>query len=398
MKKYLLLVLVLLTYFEMCQADDRSSNIPNNTVSTNFHPFPPWLWGNIRKRWCGYCVLKNGEEFLMWTFERQDSVIAGTTYSVIEYQGKDTLHFLERQEGKKVYRYDKDTQTEVLMFDYSLEVGDEVEVDGGVRLRVVETDSAFKSIPMYGVRYSKMMKLQGVDDETVEDVWVEGVGSTSWGVLPRSMMTEVDKMYVANVSFSLWKGNAAFPIYTEHYKASLLNYRDLTEEEKQKVDGLNYDEREYLDCYFIDDTLCVTGMVDIMPYDFQIECMLDGANVDIKIYMIDVEDILECASKIHYIENKFPGFKNGVYQVSTSRWIGASPKFPDPNFTNVYQVTYHDGKPVEVVCGGSNSVRDVYMHNDYRRNHNGLFDLTGRPVTSPTKGIYIQNGKKVMVK
>lgn len=396
MKKYLLIVIVLMASIEVCQANDRSSNTPNNTVSTNFHPFPPWLWEDIRKRWCGYCMLKNGDEFLVWTFERKDSVIAGTTYSLIEFQGKDTLQFFERQEGKKVYRYDMDTQTEMLMFDYSLEVGDEVEVDGGVRLRVVETDSAFKSIPMYGVRYSKMLKLQGVDDETVEDVWVEGVGSISWGVLPRSMMTEVDKMYVANVSFSLWKGNAAFPIYTEHYKASLLNYRDLTEEEKQKVDGLNFDEREYLDYYFIDDTLCVTGMLDLMLYDFQIECMIDSQNVDIKIYMIDVEDILESASKIRYIENKFPGFKDGVYQVSTTRWIGASPKFPDPKFTNVYKVTYHDGKRVEVVCGESNGVRDVEVQNKHQRKHNGIFDLTGRPVITPTKGIYIQDGRKVL--
>ena len=47
----------------------------------------------------------------------------------------------------------------------------------------------------------------------------------------KSLMTEVDKMYVANVSFSFSEGNAAFPINREQYKASLLNYRNLTEED-----------------------------------------------------------------------------------------------------------------------------------------------------------------------
>ena len=82
--------------------------------------------------------------------------------------------------------------------------------------------------------------------------------------------------------------------------------------------------------------------------------------------------------------------------MSTTRWIGASPKFPDPMFTNVYKVTYHDGKRVEVVCGESNGVRDVEVQNKHQRTHNGIFDLTGRPVITPTKGIYIQDGRKVL--
>ena len=63
MKKYLLIVIVLMASFEVCQAHDRSSNTPNNTVSTNFHPFPPWLWEDIRKRWCGYCMLEKPRAF-----------------------------------------------------------------------------------------------------------------------------------------------------------------------------------------------------------------------------------------------------------------------------------------------------------------------------------------------
>lgn len=394
MKSVLTIVMILLTNFLLSQAEDRKSTTPYGTVSTTY--YVPFL-KNLRKRWSGYCVLKNGEEFLAWAFERQDSVIAGKTYSVIEFQGKETVQFFERQEGKRVYRYDEDTQTEVLMVDYSLEMGDEVEVDGGVRLRVVETDSAYKTSPMYGLRNNKMLKLQGVEDEAMEDVWVEGVGSIYWGVLPRSIMTDVDKMYVANVSFSLSEGNAAFTINTERYQSCLLYYRDLTQEEKKVAETLDPFKPEYLDIHFVDDTLCVTGMLYIKAYDFQIDCLHDGANIEINIYMIDLYDYFE-SPHTKYIENKFPGFKDGVYQVHASFSNGVFPKYPYPNSIWSYHEDYFDGKPVEVVCGGSNSVGDVYMQDDNRRNHNGLFDLTGRPVTSPTKGIYIQNGKKVMVK
>ena len=315
------------------------------TVSTSYHPM---FWGDIRKRWSGYCVLKNGEEFRVPTFERQDSVIGGKTYSVIEYQGKDTLLFLERQEGLKVYRYDENTQAEVLMIDYSLNVGEEVEVDGGVRLRVVETGSAYEKYPMYGLRNSKMMKLQGVDDETLEDVWIEGVGSIYWGVLPRGMMDDVDKMYVANVSFSFSEGNAAFPVNTERYKACLLSYRKLTDAELDRVEKLGSEKREYLSYILEDDTLYVTGRLDLKSYDYQIECLIDGENVDINMYMIDVLDFF-ATPHLSYIEAKFSGFKEECYQVKASRWIGASPKYPDPDFSHVYKVSYNGGEPVEVV-------------------------------------------------
>ena len=323
MKKILAMFTILMATIQVCQADDRISTTPNGTVSTSY--YVPFL-KDTRKRWSGYCVLKNGEEFLVWTFERQDTVIAGITYSVIEYQARETLLFYERQEGKKVYRYDEDTQAEVLMVDYSLEVGDEVEVDGGVKMKVVKTESAYETIPMYGLRNSKMMRLQGVDDETLEDVWVEGVGSIYWGVLPRGKMTDVEQMYVANVSFSFSEGNASFTINTERYKSGLLHYRNLTQEEKDFAETLDPFKPEKLDIHFVDDTLCVTGILYIKPYDYQIDCLLDGSNIDLNIYMIDLYDYFE-SPHTYYVEAKFPDFKDGVYQVS-----------------------YNGGEPMEVVC------------------------------------------------
>ena len=324
MKKILAMFAILMTTIQVGQADDRISMTPNGTVSTSY--YVPFL-KDTRKRWSGYCVLKNGEEFLVWTFERQDTIIAGKTYSVIEYQGRETLLFYERQEGKKVYRYDEDTQAEVLMVDYSLEVGDEVEVDGGVKMKVVKTESAYETIPMYGLRNSKMMRLQGVDDETLEDVWVEGVGSIYWGVLPRGKMTDVEQMYVANVSFSFSEGNASFTINTERYKSCLLHYRNLTQEEKEFVKTLDPFKPEKLDIHFVDDTLCVTGILYFKPYDYQIDCLLDGTNIALNIYMIDLYDYFE-SPHTYYVEAKFPGFKEGVHHVS-----------------------YNGGELVEVVCG-----------------------------------------------
>lgn len=63
----------------------------------------------------------------------------------MEFQAKDTIQFLARQEGKRVYRYDEEAQAEVLMVDYSLEVGDEVEVDGHEVIRLSAARSLFPS-------------------------------------------------------------------------------------------------------------------------------------------------------------------------------------------------------------------------------------------------------------
>ena len=353
MKKIFIFLLFLMATIHVCHASYQYSKEPVKTVSTNYSHFTPYyiryVWGDIRKRWSGYCVLKNGEEFTVRTFERTDSVFAGQTYSLMEFQAKDTIQFLARQEGKRVYRYDEEAQAEVLMVDYSLEVGDEVEVDGGLRLKVTETGSAYEQIPMAGLKYSKMLKLRGVDDETLEDVWVEGVGSIYWGVMPRDIVPYVEKMYVVNTSFSLLVGNAAFPVCTDRYKANLLYYRDLPAE----ADQFEYELKnsDYLDIYFKEDTLCVTGILEIGPYDFQLECRVDSTNIDINIYTIDVEEPFESQCG-RYMEAKFPGFKDGVYQVRGARWIGASPVFPNLIHNNyTYQKHFFNKKSIEVVCG-----------------------------------------------
>lgn len=346
MKKSFVFFIILMAATHAIHANIMYSTEPAKTVSTNYiHR----CWDDIRKRWSGYCVLKNGEEFTVRTFERQDSVRAGQTYSIMEFQGRDTIQFFARQEGKRVYRYDEEAQAEVLMIDYSLEVGDEVEVDGGLKLKVVETGSAYEQYPMYGLRHSKMLKLQGVDDEALEDEWVEGVGSIYWGVMPRAIIPDVEKMYVTNTCFSLWEGNAAFPVSTDRYKASLLHFADLTSEEKQIIDKtLNY--ADYLDVYFKEDTLCVTGILHTPLYDFQLECWVDSTNIDINIYMIDVEAPFESRNP-QYMEVKFPGFKNGVYQVRGARWIDAAPMYPDPIHNHTYQRHFFNKKSIEVVCG-----------------------------------------------
>jgi hypothetical protein len=43
-------------------------------------------------------------------------------------------------------------------------------------------------------------------------------------------------------------------------------------------------------------------------------------------------------------------------------------------------------------------IRDIRIDRNAQSSKDVFYDLTGRPVSAPSKGIYIQNGKKVLVK
>jgi hypothetical protein len=44
------------------------------------------------------------------------------------------------------------------------------------------------------------------------------------------------------------------------------------------------------------------------------------------------------------------------------------------------------------------SIDEISVESEALRNVSGTFDLTGRRVSNPEKGLYIVNGKKVLVK
>ena len=60
-------------------------------------------------------------------------------------------------------------------------------------------------------------------------------------------------------------------------------------------------------------------------------------------------------------------------------------------------IVFKDGKTTFDFCGGSNTNGVEEMRNQESRIGN-IYDLQGRPVEKPSRGIYIQNGKKIVIK
>ena len=70
----------------------------------------------------------------------------------------------------------------------------------------------------------------------------------------------------------------------------------------------------------------------------------------------------------------------------------------DKPLTNI---EYKEGKTTFDFCGGTPvpPVPDGIDNSEFKTQNSELFyDLLGRPVAHPTKGIYIVNGKKVVIK
>ena len=118
-------------------------------------------------------------------------------------------------------------------------------------------------------------------------------------------------------------------INTDEYKSKHLEYFDLTEEEWAAFGQRGY--QDYLEYEFLGDTLHVTGIQPINCYDYMITCTIGEGNIRINIYApYDPDGEQPDCMVSRRVEAKIPGFKEGVYQVS-----------------------FEDEEPVEVVCGGS---------------------------------------------
>ena len=85
--------------------------------------------------------------------------------------------------------------------------------------------------------------------------------------------------------------------------------------------------------------------------------------------------------------------------------MGATPTRKDyrsvdvhiPGFkAGTYQVGIKGQEHVTLVCPGTDCIRS--LDNDRHESKNDTYDLMGRRVTNPRRGIYIQDGRKVVVK
>lgn len=330
----------------------------------------------MRKSWAlRYQDEKGNYLFRKYKIETStpDTTIAGReyTYAVTFTQGLDryysiltetfgteydTLYY--RQEGDKVYAYDKIEKAEQLLLDYGLKENDTFTSPWGERFTVVETGSLqgyAEAVCTYGNETPRMLRLRS-EESSSEDVWIDGMGSVKWGIFPQRGYDNCRVQTVATGARNDHVYDALFNIDTEQYKFIHFMPREPRRSWSEMGWGLE----------FQGDTLCIKGVAPVHdingPNYFEMIVTDDNVIAMTEFLSLHHHGILSdvCVD----IDIRIPGFQPGNYI------------FGDDT----------------IVCSGT----DGMVSPKVSGSSSVLYDLSGRRITQPTKGIYIRQGRKVV--
>ena len=305
-------------------------------------------------------------------------------YRYFDKERIDTTFFF-CQEGDKVYcSLDKGGEA-ILVLDYGMTVGDEFVASDGRHFKVTETgyfEEYDKSLFFDRNKLPKMLRL--LSDEGEEDVWIEGIGSVKWGILPlclasrnrvfdtvpvKSQLCCVRGVYgIRDIEavFDISEGNYFFSYFVPGEKKS--------------------DKERYTEISFNADTLCIKGIGDVYSTfedtkEHYIELMVHDENTIAWNFMARYP-ISSYVCREY--EVKIPGFKAGTYQY----WVA-------------------ENTTKSIICDGANGVENISETLRHENQKGGIYDLSGRRVDAKAyenengklkKGIYIKDGKKTVVR
>ena len=317
----------------------------------------------------------NGKNYALVCFEVKPlSYLNGGTYEIVPYYEpafSDSL--LYRQDGNQVFCLSKDGKQEFLILDYGLEEGDSFVTPMGQILHVKETGyfNEYKDHILSSDQEPKMLRLVSEDEES-EDVWVEGIGSLQWGILPLYMAMTIEpfrnspsnplKMHV----IESWGKNlfAEFCVFEDTYKS--ITYHEPKDESAGEEMALTYS--------FAGNTLLVRGYYPLNLYPTSIEAHITGNNVDIMISQTTTQDIVK-GKHMALIDARIPGFKAGQYTIG-----------------------FKDSEHVAIECR-TTAIRNLFDPQPANRQipNKAIYELSGRPLSAPPdKGFFIQDGQKVV--
>ena len=277
-----------------------------------------------------------------------------------------------REEGDKLYRYNEEKKQDELFMDFELNVGDVFDRPDGVKLQVVEVGDTLMN------EYDgplKVLRLEGLDDKSIQDKWVECFGSVKTGIMladdvPGYKIT--DMLYVEkentnyNLSRALTRG-----IYNEisnsYLSSVLFDVKDLLSGETTKQ-NITYEEGDGL----------LLKLSFVQTYQYMYFYLYREKDENLKCHSIPCGDYSLVYSS---------------HQQTSNVSIGLN--FPSGNYS-LYNAS---GNFVQTITIGGDADAISAIENDASTSKQGsglFFDLTGRRLsTAPQRGIYIQDGRKV---
>lgn len=277
--------------------------------------------------------------------------------------------FYYRQEEMRVYRYSETLGREILVYDFGMDVGDEFTTEDGVRLRVTRVaDSSMLDNSLPSIIYGRTLWLTGVYDDSIQDIWVEEIGSVFQGLLSDLMLKEVGFPSLEHRYFLFREVNSdgvdayPFSIDTAYLKANVFSVQEETVVEKDPAVSIT----------FVGNSLNIKGVMNFSCEGVQyVGCAIDGDTITFMDFQYPPQ--MDCVNP-YAVDLTFPNFEKGKY------WI-----------------TLDGENYVEVVCGETSTITHTLATSVCQLTN--IYDFSGyRIVSPPTKGFYIQNGKKYWVK
>ena len=294
-----------------------------------------------------------------WIFLRGEVEIKGLTYRSVSDK-----EYYYRQDGDKVYRYTMADGKEQVVLDYGLQVGDIFPLCEGFSLQVEavsDTTIVFMNWDdcVQDSISCKRLHLKGVENPSFRDEWVEMFGSMRYGINPPAeagdlgqthLMYAISGEFIHMCDFNLPNVWGMEAVLGEEYPRS----------------GDEYIAEDPLVFTLRNDTLHVGGYIR-NDCDGPLYMLLETESENITLSTYELPLDADCYS-FFKIDVSLPGFSQDRYIIK------------------------YGGRTFEVIQGNVHveSIGKELLTTPY-------YDLMGRPVNHPTRGIYIKDGKNVVI-
>ena len=308
--------------------------------------------------------------------------------------GNDIISsFYYREADGKVYRYDEKSEKDILILDFTLKKGDKF-VNSEGREYVVEEVADTSIIRTYDGKDMgsfKKLELVGVDDKKLSDTWIEGLGSVHRGLLSDDAIKDLqfDGKTFVSVESMLNAITASQDIYNNIDTNSLKakgTRNALIMNDTTSLVHIRSNTRD-IGFEFVGNSLHVVGTVseyyDVNSLFFYLICQRNGNTIQLydtgRYWGRHVFGVNPFNLNVY-----FPGFEAGEYTIKLVDWGYGG----DAHLENT-----------TIVCHGQ--VTDIHNISTpvFQQTTNAIYDLSGRRLHQlPERGIYIQNGKKYIVK
>lgn len=271
-------------------------------------------------------ALKGNSLLVEISSEDATAEIDGKTYTVartpyVDENGDIAFQkYYFQEDGGIVYRYDPKERKSFAVFNFNLSEGDVFNSPTGERMEVVRVERSDK-YPFYDYNSGgdrKMLMLRGIDNNTKEDVWIEGVGSAYTGILSQSEFRDSEAylnfMFHMRISGEHRNEQVFFPYNLGCYKTTFVFCPQAMEDEKDTEYFLDYYQGNRLfDIDFLNDTLHIVGFAAMYGPICEVSTVINGNVIDLS--FASVYPYSGTSYTYYKVDAKIPGFNSGTYLI-----------------------------------------------------------------------------------